>query len=181
MSKVKKNSREVVDNSGDATPEQPIVNRNAEAGAANLAKWQAEHGTREAATKHGISSWREFGVLPASAAHLAGILAGFADGLISDLGGEEALTAAQRGLVSAQLVTFGVILLASEHLSREGLHNKRGKLQPVLAALATYLNTFRLNADKLGLARVPRQIQSLESIAAEYAPKTVANENENQN
>ena len=171
MGQVKKKSEKTVENNGDNSKEHPIVNPKAIAGAANLAKWQAENGTRAATTKHGVGTWREFGVLPASAAHLAGILASYEDSLIADLGGEDNLTAGQRGLISAQRVTFGVILLASEHLSREGLHTKQKKLQPVLAMLATYLNTFRLNADKLGLARVPRQIESLESVAREYAEK----------
>jgi hypothetical protein len=185
MGKVTKKTEQVIENNSDGKAEQPIANRStaaeAAAGAANLANWQAEHGTRSAMTKHGIATWRTFGVLPPSAAHLAPILSDFQDGLIADLGGEENLTTGQRGLIAAQHITLGTILLASEHLSKEGLHTKRGKLQPVLAMLATYLNTFRLNADKLGLARVPRQIESLESVAREYAEKKQGNEAENQN
>jgi hypothetical protein len=180
MSKATKKSENAIENNGDSTTAQPTVNRSAEAGAANLAKWVAENNAQGPATKHGIATWRTFGVLPASAVHLAPILSDFEDGVIADLGGEDNLTAGQRGLIAAQRITLGTILLASEHLSKEGLHTKRGKLQPVLAMLATYLNTFRLNADKLGLARVPRQIESLESVAREYEQKKRVNETETQ-
>jgi hypothetical protein len=155
------------ENKVDSTVDLPTVHRNTP----QLLAFQAEHGTRAASTKHGIHTWREFGVLPASAAHLTGILAGLEDEMIADLGGEDNLTGGQKALIAAQRVTLGVILLASEHLSREGLHNKRNKLQPVIAVLGTFVNTLRLNADKLGLARVPRQVESLESIAAEYAER----------
>ena len=101
--------------------------------------------------------------------------------MVSDLGGEENLSAGQRGLLAVQRANYGVILLISEHLAKEGIHTKKGKVQPVLAILGTYINSFRLNQDKLGFARVARHVDTIESIAAEYGVRKQPDETEAQN
>lgn len=108
------------------------------------------HGARTAAARRGE--------LPAGSEHLLPLLDSFHDAWVSDLGGDDEITGQRRALLHSARVAMAVILLAADYMAREGFTNSKGRPQPVLALLATYLNSLRLALVAVGLERVARDI-----------------------
>ena len=142
----------------------------AEAGRENIVRFnQSRDGKPN--FKHGIGTWKKWGVLPPSSEHLEQILDNYTTQSVSDLGGPEMLTAGLRAMVGVQRLTLGVILLAWDHLRRDGFLDASGQPQQVLKILGTYLNSFRLGQAVLGLERRQKPVDELEIIAREYSQK----------
>ncbi len=82
------------------------------------------------------------------------IIAGF----VSDLGGEEAVTNAQRVILSGLRLSLLVQGLVEMNLRETGIVGRRGRPNSLLKTAATFINSARLGALALGLERKPRRI-----------------------
>ena len=78
------------------------------------------------------------------------------------------MPAQKRCLLSAQRLCLKILMLADRYITTEGLVIK-GRVNPLVTVAATYANSMRLNAEKLGLERVPRTVDAtLEEVIAEH-------------
>jgi hypothetical protein len=134
-----------------ATPGQ------AAAGRKNLLEFRAG---QKPNLSHGVSSLVKTGELPAvpGAAEVDKAVEEIIAGFVSDLGGAEAITAAQRVILSGLRLSLRVQGLGEIHLKAAGVVNKKNhKPTALLTVLATFINSARLSALALGLGRVPRK------------------------
>lgn len=159
-----------------------------EAGRANLVAFREQCDGRPAAT-HGIRTAIASNgqVLPVPYANeVREAVTLLIDAAVVDLGGAEAITSMQRQVLESSRVALTIVTLAARYLSQEGIVNaKTGKPQGLLLILGGYLNTIRLNAETLGLARQARHAgggSALEAKFAEIAQREAAREqNETEN
>jgi hypothetical protein len=114
---------------------------------------------RPPALSHGINSFLAHGRLPDAVRER---LDAFQSGMISDLGGADNVTQAQRTLVESSQMCFGVVLLGNAWIAENGVTQSNGKPQFILTILATFLNTLRLNLMALGLERRTKTAQTLD-------------------
>jgi hypothetical protein len=150
----------------NSTPKKRgATQRRDDAGRKNLLEFRVE----KPALSHGVTSLLATGELPEVPGALEvdkaveEIIAGF----VSDLGGPEAITAAQRVILSGLRLSLRVQGLGEIHLKAAGVMNKKThKPTAILKVLATFINSARLSALALGLGRVPRKTGP--STLAEY-------------
>jgi hypothetical protein len=114
---------------------------------------------RPPALSHGINSFLAHGRLPDAVRER---LDAFQSGVISDLGGADNVTMAQRTLVESSQLCFGVVLLGNAWIAQNGAVQPNGKPVYILNVLAAYLNTLRLNLMALGLERRTKTAQTLD-------------------
>jgi len=138
---------------------------------------QAKAGTRNLlsfrpaapAKTHGVHSFIATGELPTveGAREVEKEVSEIVAGVVSDLGGTEAITSAQKLILAGLRVSLTVQGLAELHLRRVGVVDRQTKkATALLGILATYINSARLSALALGLGRVPRKTGP--STLAEY-------------
>lgn len=133
-------------------------------------------GMRE--TRHWISRVASGKPLPPGYEALTARVEEIVQQIIADLGGETELTGEQRVVLETQRVALTVMALGELYLGRYGLTDKRQRPRAILKVLAPYCNVARLGASVLGLSRVPRKLQDLESVAAEIIAKRKENDGE---
>ena len=95
---------------------------------------------------------------------------------VLDLGyqAEAEVPAQKRCLLSAQRLCLKILMLADRYITTEGLVIK-GRANPLLSVASTYINSLRLNGEKLGWERAPKHVAStFESVIAEYRDKRAA-------
>jgi hypothetical protein len=86
------------------------------------------------------------------------------DTTVTDLGGPSEITGSQLAVLQSQKLCLTILLLGEEYLNSQGLvDRKSGKAQAVLATLAAFANSARLNSLALGLERKPKFAGTLES------------------
>lgn len=140
-----------------------------EAGRANLLAFRAKCGGRPA-LRHGVRSLLSSGSIPEGipdAVEIERAVSDVIDSLVSDLGGSENVTAAQRVIISGLRLSLLVQALCEDHIKRSGIVNRRSKrANPLLGIACTYINSARLAAQALGFDRVARKIGP--STLAEY-------------
>lgn len=110
--------------------------------------------------KHGVGTLIATGEMPAvpGAAEVDRAVEEIIAGFVGDLGGAEAITAAQRVILSGLRLSLRVQGLGEIHLKAAGVVNKKNhKPTALLTVLATFINSARLSALALGLGRVPRK------------------------
>jgi hypothetical protein len=79
------------------------------------------------------------------------------DATVTDLGGPSEITGSQLAVLQSQKLCLTILLLGEEYLNSQGLvDRKSGKAQAVLATLAAFANSARLNSLALGLTRIPK-------------------------
>lgn len=125
------------------------------------------------AMKHGAGSRDVMaGKLPKGFEELQGLVDGFYDGWVQDLGGSENLTSAKRALLYVSRGCLAVFALGLEYIKAEGLLNCKGDVQPIAKVLATYGNSLRLHLQAAGLERIPRNVtKTLEARMEEIAER----------
>lgn len=154
------------------TPKSSGRKRQAESGRRNLLKFR--EGNSRPAMAHGIhtliaSAGATLPPVP-GASEVREQVSGLIDAAIQDLGGKDAVTSTQRQILEAQRLALTIVALGARYLATEGIVSARtGKPQSLLAVLATYCNTIRLNAETLGLSRKAKDALTLEAVAREYA------------
>jgi hypothetical protein len=80
------------------------------------------------------------------------------DGLVADLGGVDAVTNAQRVILSGLRLGLLVQALSEAYIKRAGIVDRNTKKpHSLLTIAATYINSARLSALALGLGRVARK------------------------
>jgi hypothetical protein len=80
------------------------------------------------------------------------------DGLVADLGGVDAVTNAQRVIIAGLRLSLLVQGLSEAYIKRAGIVDRNSKKpHSLLTVAATFINSGRLGALALGLARVPRK------------------------
>jgi hypothetical protein len=114
---------------------------------------------RPPALKHGINAFVMQGRLPDDIRERLDL---FESGMVSDLGGNDNVTTAQRTLIESSRMCFGVVLLAGKWIAENGAVQPNGKPVYILNILAAYLNTLRLNLMALGLERRTKTAQTLD-------------------
>jgi hypothetical protein len=144
------------------------------AGKRNLVEFNKSRGGRPA-MKHGVGALIATGELPdvPGAAEVDKAVEEIIAGFVSDLGGAEAITAAQRVILSGLRLSLRVQGLGEIHLKSAGVVNKETrKPTALLTVLATFINSARLSALALGLGRVPRNVtNSLDAAMREIAER----------
>jgi hypothetical protein len=146
----------------------------AAAGRANLLAFNASRSGKPRLV-HGVKSTiASGGEIPAGIPGVAEEISTAAEEIIMqtvlDLGyeTETEMPAQKRCLLSAQRLCLKILMLADRYITTEGLVIK-GRANPLLTVAATYANSMRLNAEKLGLERVPRTVDAtLEQVIAEH-------------
>jgi hypothetical protein len=137
--------------------------RMAEAGRKNITEFNASRGNRAALT-HGVSATvASGGEIPDAvpgAEEISAAVEEIVQQMVSDLGysSEADVPAQKRALLAAQRLCLKVLMLADRHIAAEGLVDNRRRANPLLSVSATFINSLRLNAEKLGLERVPRDV-----------------------
>lgn len=115
------------------------------------------------------------GKLPKGFDELQGLVDGFYEGWIADLGGEQNLTASKKAILWVARGCLAVFAVGLEHVRANGIVDGEGNPQSVLKILGTYANTLRLNLDKVGLERTPRNVtKTLEARLEEIAEREEA-------
>jgi hypothetical protein len=144
---------------------------------------QAKAGTRNLlsfrpaapAKTHGVHSFIATGELPAveGVHEVEKEVSEIVAGVVSDLGGAEAITSAQKVILAGLRVSLTVQGLAELHLRRVGVVDRQTKkATALLGILATYINSARLSATALGLERRARNVtKTLEATMAEIAAR----------
>jgi hypothetical protein len=148
-----------------ATPQQ------AEAGRKNLLQFRAG---RQPNLKHGVSALVATGEMPPlpEAAEIERAVGEIIAGFVQDLGGPEAVTNAQRVILSGLRLSLLVQGLAEVHLKRSGIVNRRTeKANSLLSVAATFINSARLGAVALGLERRARNVTTLAAKLQEIADR----------
>lgn len=93
------------------------------------------------------------------------------DGVIQDLGGEEALSAAKLILVDRLVSLLGVIR-GIESYHQDDILTAQGELKPALGKnYLSYVNSTRLILCALGLEKIPKGPASLEDVIAQFDAK----------
>ncbi len=100
-------------------------------------------------------------------------VAGVIQGIVNDLGGPEAVTAAQRVILAGLRLSLLVQALSESYIQATGIVDRRTKkANSLLTIAATYVNSARLGATALGLERIPRNVtKSLEQTMLEIAQR----------
>lgn len=142
----------------------------AAAGAANLKSF-LESTSEPPALRSGVfSAATKAGRLPKRHRKLQRLLDSFYEGWVSDLGGEENLTASKRAILWTARGCLAVFALGLEHIKENGLVNAQGDVQAAAKIIGSYANSLRLNLMAVGLERVPRNVtKTLEARLAEIA------------
>jgi hypothetical protein len=135
-----------------------------EAGVRNLVEFNARRGGRPR-LEHGVKSLIATGEMPPvpGAAEVAREVESLIAGIVCDLGGEQAITSAQKAVLAGLRVSLQVQGLAELHVRRVGVANAKGKPTALLSVLATFINSARLSCTVLGLDRKPKSIATLEA------------------
>ena len=111
--------------------------------------------------KHGVGTLLATGKMPdvPGATEVAKAVEEIISGLVTDLGGPDAITAAQQVIISGLRLSLQVQGLGEVHLKRVGVvDSKSKKPTALLTVLATFINSARLSALALGLERRPRKV-----------------------
>ncbi len=155
--------------------------RQAESGRRNITEFNASRAGRPALT-HGvnatIASGGEIPPTIAGAEEISAAAEKVIKQTVLDLGyeTEAEMPAQKRCLLSAQRLCLKILMLSDRYITTEGLVIK-GRANPLLTVAATYINSLRLNGEKLGWERAPKNVaSSLESVIAEYRDKRAADE-----
>jgi hypothetical protein len=112
------------------------------------------------AQSHGVHTFVKTGELPAveGAAEVAKEVEQVIASFVSDLGGLDSISAGQKVILAGLRTSLTVQGLGELHLRRAGVVSKETqKPTALLTVLATFINSARLSALALGLARVPRK------------------------
>jgi hypothetical protein len=143
-------------------------------GRKNLLAFNESRGGRPALT-HGVNATiASGGEIPATVPGAEEISAAAEEIIkqtVFDLGyqTESEMPAQKRCLLSAQRLCLKILMLADRFITAEGLVIK-GRANPLLTVAATYINSMRLNAEKLGLERRSKSVEmTLEQVLAEHA------------
>jgi hypothetical protein len=141
-------------------------------GRKNLLAFNESRGGRPALT-HGVNATIASGEIPAAvpgAEEISAAAEEIIQQTVLDLGyeTEAEMPAQKRCLLSAQRLCLKILMLADKYISAEGLVIK-GRANPLLTVAATYINSMRLNAEKLGLERLSKNVTTLEQVIAEHA------------
>lgn len=125
--------------------------------------------------KHGVGTLLATGEMPAvpGAVEVAKAVEEIISGLVTDLGGPEAITAAQQVIISGLRLSLQVQGLGEIHLKRVGVVDPNSKKPTaLLTVLATFINSARLSALALGLDRRAKNVvKTLESTMREIAER----------
>ena len=144
----------------------------AAAGAANLAKWQAEEGHHQQATKHGAYSdtvrQRYSDLRTTEGKKLKSVI----DSIINDLGGPTELNAAQNVVLGGLRGKFIVVFQISEYLDRQtSIIDNDGQLLACLGKnFLGYTDSIRRDLETLyGMSRAhfKRKVPRLEDLISE--------------
>src|SRR5258706_2574141 len=163
-------------------PERAAARKQAESGRKNIVAFNESRGGRPA-LKHGISATIASGEIPAAvpgAAEISAAAEAIIQQTVLDLGyeTEAEMPAQKRCLLSAQRLCLKILMLADNYITAEGLVIK-GRANPLLTVAATYINSLRLNGEKLGWERAPKNVaSSFESVIAEYRDKRAAQQHQ---
>jgi len=145
--------------------------RQRQAGKSNLLKFRPA----TPALKSGVHSLLATGEMPAvpGAAEVARAVEEIISGLVADLGGPDAITAAQQVIISGLRLSLQVQGLGEIHLKRVGVVDPNSKKPTaLLTVLATFINSARLSALALGLDRRSKNVvKTLESTMREIAER----------
>jgi hypothetical protein len=146
-------------------PKRKATPAQAAAGKANLLKFTLRHGAKAT-----IASGGEIPPTVPGAAEISEAAEEIIKQTVLDLGyeTEAEMPAQKRCLLSAQRLCLKVLMLADRYITTEGLIIK-GRGNPLLTVAATYINSMRLTAEKIGLERVSKNVTTLEQVIAEHA------------
>jgi hypothetical protein len=130
-------------------------------GKKNLLRFNASRDGRPAMT-HGVHATIAGGEIPdviPDGAKISATVEAIIQQMVTDLGfsTEDEVPSQKRALLAAQRLCLKVLILCERHIDTEGLLNK-GKANPVATIAATFINSMRLNSEKLGWNRVPRDV-----------------------
>jgi hypothetical protein len=144
-------------------PEQPkerrATERQAAAGRENLLKFRPDAPGLKHGVKATIASGGEIPAAIPGAEEISAAVEEIIQQMVSDLGysSEASIPAQKRALLAAQRLCLKVLMLADRYIATEGLVIK-GRANPLLTVAATYINSMRLNSERLGMERVPRDV-----------------------
>lgn len=131
-----------------------------QAGRRNLIAYRASVGGKTA-LRSGVFSTIANGEIPEAvpgSAEIEQAVASIIEGFITDLGGEENVTNAQRVILGGIRLSLLVQALVESELKRTGIVDRRRRPNALLKTAATFINSARLGAVALGLQRVPRRV-----------------------
>jgi hypothetical protein len=153
-----------------------------QAGTRNLLKFRPA----KPALKSGVGSVIANGEIPdgiPGGAEIERQVGELIDGLVSDLGGVDAVTNAQRVILSGLRLGLLVQALSEAYIKRAGIVDRNTKKpHSLLTIAATYINSARLSATALGLERRARNVtKTLEATMAEIAERESAGETQQEN
>lgn len=143
--------------------------RRAEAGAKNLAKWQAEEGHQQQALKHGVYSQtirkRYSDLRTTEGRKLRSVI----DSLVDDLGGPQNINAAQQVILAGLRAKFIVIFQIGDYLDRQlNVIFGTGELLPCLGKnFLSYTDSIRRDLECLygmSKSRIKRNVPKLEDL-----------------
>jgi hypothetical protein len=168
---------ETTKNMPDDKNEQPkkrrATERQREAGLRNLLAFNASRSGRPRLS-HGVASTVSNGEIPAEipdAKEVTESVDRLISALVSDLGGEEALTGGKRVILAGERLALLIIELSARRIIQDGVLNGN-RPHPLLNILGTYINSARLGAKELGLERIPRNVMpTLDVALAQLAAK----------
>jgi hypothetical protein len=140
-----------------------------EAGAKNLAKWQAEEGYHQQALKHGAYSATIRQKYSDRRTAQGKRLKAVEDDLVEDLGGPLEINAAQSVILGGLRSKFIVIFQIGDFLDRQtSIISKDGELMPCLGRnFLSYTDSIRRDLETLyGMAKtkIKRQVPKLEDL-----------------
>jgi len=125
------------------------------------------------ATRHGVHTVIQSGgeIIPAvsGAAAVAEDVDRALAQIDSDLGGD--LSGAQREILRACRVPMIVLRLAEAYLIKNDVVDRKGRVRGILRIVGVYSNALRHNLVALGLNRIPKHLDSLESTAEEIVAR----------
>jgi hypothetical protein len=151
------------------------------AGSRNILAFNKSRGGKPS-LKHGVGTLLATGEMPEvpGAIEVAKAVEEIVAGLVSDLGGSEAITAAQRVILSGLRLSLQVQGLGEIHLKRVGVVDPNSKKPTaLLTVLATFINSARLSALALGLERRTKNgVKTLETTMREIAEREAGEINE---
>lgn len=135
--------------------------RMAESGRKNIVDFNRSRDGRPALT-HGVHATIAGGEIPDAipdGAKISAAVEAIILQMVTDLGfsTEDEVPSQKRALLAAQRLCLKVLMLCDRHIDTEGVLNK-GKANPVATIAATFINSMRLNSEKLGWNRVPRDV-----------------------